>query len=231
MSYVAVSRGLIHSVRHKIKEMSRREVERECPLLDSDFKADITDLFMYISWRSYKETMLPLMPKSWLKHTKYPYVRVVEDSCADAVAAFAEVNDAQDVARKRLLLPEEVTPRPNCGNWFDDNCITLSELESIAHTYPNGQLFLDSIHQANTAREIQLKWDKVSRQVIDYLEACKSINEAVKLMPNIKLYLDKDVIERLERKSERSGDKPAVIPIPTQDVTAAAMAAKLTGLL
>jgi hypothetical protein len=52
--------------------------------------------------------------------------------------------------------------------------------------------------------EIKTRWENVKQQVLNFLESCKSLNEAVKLWPDIKRYLPADAIEKLERKTERA---------------------------
>lgn len=51
----------------------------------------------------------------------------------------------------------------------------------------------------------KLKYDAVGSQVISFLESCKSLNDAVKKMPNILLYVPQEYKDQLEKKVERSG--------------------------
>lgn len=51
--------------------------------------------------------------------------------------------------------------------------------------------------------EIKTRWEKVSKQMLTFIRSAKSINEAVKLWPDVKAYLPKDIIDRLEEKSTR----------------------------
>jgi hypothetical protein len=55
-----------------------------------------------------------------------------------------------------------------------------------------------------TMRDINLKWDKLTRQVTTFIEGCKSLNEALKLWPDVRLYIPIKYMERVEKKVEKS---------------------------
>jgi hypothetical protein len=64
-----------------------------------------------------------------------------------------------------------------------------------------------------------------------FLGKCKSLNEALKLWPGVKMYIPREYIERVERKVERKvREKEILEDTPVDTLTAAAIAARLSGI-
>lgn len=61
-------------------------------------------------------------------------------------------------------------------------------------------------------KDISDRWEKVENTIMSFLNTCKSVNEALKLMPELAHYLDKDVIDRVNRKVEKKKGSEAVLP-------------------
>jgi hypothetical protein len=83
-------------------------------------------------------------------------------------------------------------------------------------------------------KEISDRWDKIMSQVREFLENCKSLNEALKLWPDLRVYIPNDYLERVEKKAQRSGSSTSsaaevLAKIDTQEVQAAAVIARLSG--
>jgi hypothetical protein len=79
--------------------------------------------------------------------------------------------------------------------------------------------------------EVDARWDKVRTDVLKFLENCKSLNEAIKLWPDIRIYIPKQYIERVEKKAERSVSTNSALDIlkgiDTDGAVAAAIGARL----
>lgn len=82
-------------------------------------------------------------------------------------------------------------------------------------------------------QEIIARWAAVQNKITEFLEECKSANEAVKLWPDIKMYFNAHDVARLEAKHGRSEtqSKAAEIlaGINTDEVMSAAVIARLSG--
>lgn len=59
------------------------------------------------------------------------------------------------------------------------------------------------MHLLAERSEVQERWGKVMQQVIQFVRNAKSINEAVKLWPDLKAYLPRGIIVKLEEKAGR----------------------------
>jgi hypothetical protein len=83
--------------------------------------------------------------------------------------------------------------------------------------------------QVTTIKE---KWAKVEKDILEFLNKCKTLNEAVKLFPGVRLYVQHDDLERLDRKVERLSERKKIVAeMATDELTAAAIAAKLMGAI
>lgn len=81
---------------------------------------------------------------------------------------------------------------------YDDTIatITVDENESPA---------VAAIGDANRDRqEAAKRWDAVTKQVTEFLKACKSLNEAVKLWPDVVRYIHPEYLDRMQIKSEKA---------------------------
>lgn len=84
-----------------------------------------------------------------------------------------------------------------------------------------------------TRRDMERRWNGVRDKVITFLESCKSLNEAIKLWPDIEHYVPKEYIERVLAKREKATTESRAAEIlgsiDTQELTAAAVIARLSG--
>lgn len=64
--------------------------------------------------------------------------------------------------------------------------------------------FEEAIRKIQLRRECEQRWNKVKNQVMDFLDSCKSLNEAIKLLPSIKVYIPEQYLKKLEQKTARA---------------------------
>ena len=88
---------------------------------------------------------------------------------------------------------------------------------------------LAKAEQGAELEQISNKWNKTEEQVMLFLGKCKSLNEAIKLWPQVALYIDEEDMERFNRKVERKAREDVLEGIDTDELTAHAIAAKLAG--
>jgi len=79
---------------------------------------------------------------------------------------------------------------------------------------------------------LKAKWDKVEKDILEFLGKCKTLNEAVRLFPGVRMYVQRDDLERLDRKVERFSERKKIVEeMATDELTAAAIAARLAGAI
>lgn len=88
-------------------------------------------------------------------------------------------------------------------------------------------------HILRERRAVEKRWNDVSSKVGSFLQSCKSLNEAIKLWPEIEHYLPKEYMERVLQKREKStsvSNAAEVLgQIDTEELTAAVVIARMAG--
>jgi hypothetical protein len=83
--------------------------------------------------------------------------------------------------------------------------------------------------------QVASKWSQIKDKVITFFRSCKSVNEAIKLWPDVRMYIPTEYMERVERKAARgpgSGPSDAMSVLATmnlEEIQAAAVVARLSG--
>ena len=82
---------------------------------------------------------------------------------------------------------------------------------------------------------IEARWATVRKQIVNFLKSCKSLNEALKLWPDVRIYIPEAYIKRVERKVERevtmSRAASALANVDTDAAISAAMTARMMGAM
>jgi hypothetical protein len=86
----------------------------------------------------------------------------------------------------------------------------------------------------DTEQEINLRWHKTKNDVRGFLQKCKSLNEAVKLWPDVEMYIDSSDLSRMNVKKEKSEKTNAAMEalksLDTDALTANAVIARMSGV-
>lgn len=95
-------------------------------------------------------------------------------------------------------------------------------------------IMAEVIEYTKQVTEIDSRWKKVTAQVKEFLYKCKSLNEALKLWPQLRIYIPQQYIDRMEKNSpaaKKSAEENAALQalqsIDTDFVVAAAVSARL----
>lgn len=215
--YVAISNDLIERVKSNILDMEVAELDAATPDFGREYPIDASELFNMASFGDHL-SLLPQLPKSWFKQTKTGEIKIIN---ADGTTYGARI---------RFTDLKKAWHRPAPDTIYGYQHVTELECNRVA-ALPDGTPgkaeFIQRAHDAKVRFDISTRWNKIKDDVIGFLRKCKSLNEAVKAVPTIKLYLHKDDIERLERKVERKPREKVVVDIDVDSLTASAVAARL----
>lgn len=90
------------------------------------------------------------------------------------------------------------------------------------------------IDRESTLADIAARWDKVDKDILGFLGKCKSVNEALKLWPQIEMYIPPEYIGRVNEKHERSKGgasqaAEALKNLDTDHLTTAAVISRMSG--
>lgn len=205
MSYVATSAKFNSDVKNKLRQMRFKEVNQ---VGDSDYKlsSSRTDI---IEWAWGKHLHLKdQMPPDWCKKS-------------DSIQLRFEVADRTIFRIRAELTPPLITPP--CG--VPSGVFPISVDDPEIKAYVERECVLWDIAQ---------RWDKVDKQIMEFLGKCKSVNEALKLWPQIEMYIPSEYVMRAQEKKDRNPSAPsqaaeALKALDTDHLTTAAVISRMSG--
>lgn len=212
MAYVPMSRGLIERALDRIKNMEKSELkvlgDKPKPYVDAS-SSFITNLV----WGDNVH-LRDLMPDDWCP-TLEGHLSI----------KFKVGNTAEDApynysAHLGINGTAKATPRHS----YYGTSYAVSE--DAIETKP-------IYDWAKQHYEIDTRWTKVRRQVQDFLESCKSLNEATKLWPEVQLYVDPEDMARLDVKKaarvpQESEAAKVLAQLNTDELVGAAVIARMS---
>lgn len=221
MAYVAITKELINRVEGTIKAMRNNEVNSTCPYLNKDYAVDASHIYNLSVWGAEHIHLLNAIPKGWLSKQDSAYVNVVGET---------RIEDLTPNIKKQVRFNgmTNAYARPSTDYWNQRaGEIHIDAVRALPEETPGRIECIERFMDACTEAEIDAKWAKVTKDIVGFLKKCKSLNEAIKLLPNLRMYLHREDIERLERKIERAPRKELAADLDVGGITAAAVAARL----
>ena len=220
MAYVAISRDLIQRVGVNIRKMMNAEIASTLPDLGKDYALDASHIYNLSVWEPEHIHLMASIPKDWLAQQINAYVNVAGPHPLDP--------DKKLVKQVRFNNMASAYARPARDYWNRSSGeIHVDQLRALPDSTTGKAECLQRFEDACTEAEITARWEKIGTDVTDFLEKCKSLNEATKLLPGVRMYVDRDDIARMERKIERAPRKELAADIDGDGITAAAVAARL----
>lgn len=213
MAFVAISRDFISRVQSKIQTMANAETKTlgDKPVITAN--ANSPDI-LKATWGEHIH-LHGVIPNNWMRHS-------------ETVRLQFQVPGAEGTPNETTWCFEIKTNSgsfdfPPNYSWYDNKDID-----------PSTPLLATLVEYATKAKEIEARWRKVNDQVLQFLESCKSANEAIKLWPEVITYFHPDDVKRLEAKTARSGGKDSAAAavlagIDQGEVMSAAVIARLSG--
>lgn len=220
MAFVAITAELRTRVRNKIVKMRDLEISSTLPRLGLEYHIDARDMWIAGAWGDQK-ALHNVIPKDWLTPQNYGSITVT--GMDDEGYQIKE-----SVAFKTLT---ECYRRPSRSSYYGtDKCeMTIDEVKAFPVGTPGREELIQRFEDGIVRQQIMRRWSKVESDMDMFLCKCKSLNEAIKLMPAVKMYVHADDIERVERKVERKPRTELIANVDTDGLTAAAVAARLMG--
>lgn len=226
MAYVSISRELVSRVRSNINRMCRAERASAAPkvMAAQNVAKDVSQLFTIGCWGPHAHLLNVIPKKEWC----HPV------GTADIyVNGTTEVDETTVQVRAGIRFTDlkNAWAMPKAGSYYaNTKCeFSIDELRALPEEMLGRQELLEMYDEATIDAEITHRWNKIEMEMAGFLNKCKSLNEAIKLFPGVKMYVDREDINRMERKIERKPREALVIDIDTGAITAAAVAARLMG--
>lgn len=173
MAYVSLSRQLRSDIRGTITEMRNKEMRALGPL--PDICGSLSHSFIEDKlWERYAH-LRAMTPPEWQREVTYLHVIVLD-------------KEGNHFCRASL---HGVYKAPPCD---------VSDIK-LAHDYSPTTLAIHA-HREHQ-KEVSERWDGIHRSVERFLDQCKSLNEALKLMPELAHYVPPHYIDKVNEKVTR----------------------------
>jgi hypothetical protein len=209
MAYVAISGELKENVKEQIKNLQRKDAG-SIPAVSSGITLNtIPDDLKDKVWGEHRH-LEAMMPKEW---------KLFRDDLTLKTKFLLENSDVC-ITSFEVSFNEPFACPPNTRPY--SFAVEVDEHYSLVSEY--------LVYRKKVA-EVDARWDKVRMDVLKFLENCKSLNEAIKLWPDIRIYIPKHYNERIETKAERTVSNTSALDIlkgiDTDGAVAAAIGARL----
>ena len=193
---VRISQDLQSDVRSQIRRMELKDLELQLGSNDYDklFYSDGSNAeLVNLVWGKHLH-LKSQMPSDWMKdltkeYNPFIYMDVLDDSKAD------ELERSKFRIKITGKTPFLVPPRCCSGSEFavkeKDLSGDLRKLYELHDQY----------------RELQLKWAKITKDVITYLRSAKSLNSALKNWVELKAFIPQEYLDRVATKPERTAER------------------------
>lgn len=192
MSYVSISRDLTSEVGTFIRNLANTELNSMSNFdrIVEDAKTDdaFKQMLDNILWGEY----LDLQPRLEKFSTKCRLDIAI--ACTRTIADGTFDTFTQELRIDNVSVP--LTRKSNTYGYLD--------VAIDPNTHP---LLLEARDLALLRRECSKRWEKVQDQVTKFLGSCKSLNEAIKLWPDVRRYVPSDYLKRVDTKVEKTKTK------------------------
>jgi hypothetical protein len=219
MATVGITKELRGRTKNVIEKMRMAERASDLPEIDKSYSVDASMLYNIGCWGADHVYLLESIPKAWLTKSSDASI-VIAGWTDDAVSLSTSV---------RFNNMTFAYQRPADGYYNRHQSeLTVDQVRAFPEETPGRAELLQRWDDAVVEMAINARWEKIKVDIDEFLQKCKSLNEAVKLFPGVRMYIHREDIERLERKLERSTQRAKIVEdVDTEGLTAAAIAAKL----
>jgi hypothetical protein len=216
MSYVGISGELINNVENHISRMRNKERDAFTTPGGILELSEAPQEVVALLWGEHAH-LQNLLPEAWMcKNTSVDlHLNYTLDDSPDA----NKYSTTFTVKYTTLMAP------PGTSGYRHDINVPMN-------TCPIPQAE-DYLKWSKEMSAIEARWATVRKQIVNFLKSCKSLNEALKLWPDVRIYIPEEFLKRVAHKVERevsvSKAAAALANVDTDAAISAAMTARLMG--
>lgn len=218
MAYVAISNQLLHDVASQIDKLKDLERQTLKPPVNEMRVAPDDPQAMALIWGDYMH-LKDQMPDTWKTQTAKVTMQYRVQMEHDYNTAYFQLICNSDSGF--------ITPRVQGYTSYGLD-VTYKEESDCP------PIMAEILEYTKQVTEVDSRWKGIRGQVKDFLNNCKSLNEALKLWPDLRIYIPPRYIERMEANSpsakknaQESAALKALQSIDTDFVVAAAVGARM----
>ena len=206
MAYVAISQSLRQDVRSRINSLKSVELSTVPSNEDKQHVNHITDAHLKQVWGPYHH-LIDVTPSEWKKSIRNVELKSVKVFPVDG-------GTVEIKATRNLEFNPEISAPPIADRYG------FSVL--VSNEDPDMAALLEAGMQRHA---VKCKWDKIEKQVSQFLLSCKSLNEGLKLWPDLRVYIPQSYLDRVEIKVAREKSSAAADALKNVDTDLAVSSA------
>jgi hypothetical protein len=219
MAYVAISDKLMQAVSSHMDRMERKELQAlpEPKLELEEVEYDIIERKMWGEHYPLKTQI----PADWLRKCNSVNVILRKQPTETDTLQYHHITS---VTTSRVLIV------PPSGHKFAKTVDISTSYDGtvnrigICASHFDAPKFTEARARIATISEVQQRWNKVQQDVRKFIEEAKSLNEAVKLWPQVSLYIPAEYLNKVNEKREVSKSASRAAEILKEIDTNAAIA-------
>lgn len=217
MATVSITDKLKSAISNQISNMRNKEVQAEYPNVTSAAVLDASELFNRIEWGQHLHLM-PQLPMEWKRQHDSVTIQVKRDDTDNTITQieFKGCRTACSVPNKSGWNSNYTSIKESAVDMLPDNLMGVTELR---------QRIID--HRGVVA--LNAKWKKIDDDVEGLLNQCGTLNQALKAVPTLRLYVPREYLDRVDAKVARAGKATIEVKFDVDQLTAAAIGAQLAG--
>jgi hypothetical protein len=218
MATVKITQDLLARTRNKVEHMRDTEIASIVPSFGKRETINVSHIYHLCTWGEENIPLVNQIPQDWLVRAEDADFRIKCDEFEEPIRL-----TVQGLTR--------AFRRPTADRWGGDSVAHCTEsfLRGLPSHMTGLHDLLNKLEGAKTAQELKQKWLKISIDVEDFLSKCSTLNEAIKLFPNIRMYASASDLERHDRKAEKSAKRKEIVEnLDMDSLTAAAVASRLS---
>lgn len=227
MAFVGVSTHLSRDIRERIDRMRGAELDSAGANVNSKFDYVGNESWLKPIFWDGRPDLEALLPAHWADKPERVdiYVKLVKH------VANGQGKELLARGNFQIKVDEKATVAPCFKSNYRPEIVV--EYESV----DQAPVAMQPVLQYAVIRDgITNKWNDIREKVLNFVESCKSLNEALKLWPELRMYIPQEYLDRVDRKVTRnkSEDTPskaleALAGLDTQEIQAAAVVARMHG--
>jgi hypothetical protein len=219
--YVAISQRLINETQVVIKLRKSQEVLAPTTYSVADHEAALIEKLRFGEHADIGRQI----PEEWLWGTTSIEAKVINGGEL-VMGAYLDRKVTFNFEDDGVRVPFDLTRNTydhKLGGYVIHRVIDVKE-------FPQVQEVIKAMQERDA---VNIKYAKIHREVTNFLESCKSLNEAIKLWPHITSYVPESYVkkthEKITKVKEESKAASVLANIDTDMLTASAVLSKLQG--
>lgn len=218
MAYVAITKNLTEQVARKIESMRMMEY-RSVPVVPNEFTWTApTPAIEQAAWGKHYH-LKATTPPEWTKQAAGMQLVVKDGTGLEVILAVT-------------FQPTHLTCPPRYESDYNSRIrVRFTSVDDLPVLQDEAKAYV-AYRQA--VGEIDGRWKGIAQQVKSFLGHCKSLNEGLKLWPDLRIYIPKEFLDKAEEKTAKAAKQEsaalkALASIDTDALVAAAVGARMAG--